>query len=60
MPTRDVIKEGIYKILIDQNCYTDLQRLEWEKKVPDIILTYLHSQGLRLSNGEALIDETND
>ncbi len=38
-------REGIYKILIDQNCYTDPQRLEWEKKVPDIILTYLHSQG---------------
>ena len=39
------IREGIYRILIDQNCYTDSQRLEWEKGMPDKILEYLHSRG---------------
>ena len=38
----------------------DTSKFAYGKIAAKKILTYLHSQGLRLPNGEALIDETNE
>jgi len=63
--TREEIREGIARMvccLNPQECGTCKKCPdEWEDVAEQVdeILSYLHSQGLRLPNGEALIDETN-
>ncbi len=63
MTTREEIREGLkaaMKTCPDKRaCSTSIWSECWDC-VTDGILDYLHSQGLRLPNGEALIDETNE
>ena len=60
MPSK---QEEIRNVLIDildgtETVYTDEENRP--RGYVDEILGYLHSQGLRLPDGEALIDETNE
>lgn len=62
MAKQDEIREGIAMGLIHHNAY-EWAALDKTKQLSalakaDRIINYLHSQGLRFPNGEALIDET--
>ena len=46
MSKQKEIREGIYRLLIEQDCENEFQRFDWERKMPAKILDYLHSQGV--------------
>ena len=58
MDKQEEIREGIAK-KCETIWYSHDTAGSWELMATRI-LKYLHSQGLRLPNGEALIDETNE
>lgn len=61
MTIQEEIGEGVARVIYgaNQSIVFDAPPHKSVIEVVGEILSYLHSQGLRLPNGEALIDETN-
>ena len=57
--TREEIREGIRRGIKNDHIFLSDEKVYLDECSEDILI-YLHSQGLRLPNGEALIDETNE
>ena len=56
MPTREEIREWIRRIIKNDYVFLPDEKVYLDECSEDILI-YLHSQGLRLPNGEPLIKE---